>query len=153
MFIMYFGCMFIFSSHNFFISEKFNQLYIVWACSSFIQYCFIVSIKVISVDYNLAKDESVIISNKLKENLHDSIVLGPSIGSTFKIKNTYRFGITIKYKKDNNLYPYLKRLLEYYQNNSKLRLDIDFNPIMWYNMWPNEGCIKWMKKYKGIDIL
>lgn len=93
-------------------------------------YCFIVSIKVISVDYNIAKDESVIISNKLKENLLDSIILGPSIGSTFKIKNTYRFGITIKYKKDNNLYPYLKKLLEYYQTNNKIRLDIDFNPIM-----------------------
>ena len=93
-------------------------------------YCFIVSIKVISNDYEMAKKESVVIANKLQDNLKDSIILGPSIGSTFKINNTYRFGITIKYKKEDNLYNYLNKLLEYYQTNSKIKVDIDFNPIM-----------------------
>ena len=93
-------------------------------------YYFLVSIKAISKDYELAKKESVIIANKLKNNLKNSIILGPSIGSTFKVNNTYRFGITIKYKKENNLYSYLKELLNYYDCNSKIRVDIDFNPIM-----------------------
>ena len=78
----------------------------------------------------MAKKESVVIANKLQDNLKDSIILGPSIGSTFKINNTYRFGITIKYKKEDNLYNYLNKLLEYYQTNSKIKVDIDFNPIM-----------------------
>lgn len=92
-------------------------------------YCYLVSIKVISTDYELARSESNKVSIKLKENLTNSKVLGPSIGSTFKIKNTYRFGILIKYKKEDNLYPYLEKLLDYYKTNSKIKIDIDFNPI------------------------
>lgn len=93
-------------------------------------YCYIVSIKVISTDYDLVKNESLKVANKLKEHLKDSLVLGPSIGSTFKYKNTYRFGIMIKYKKEDNLYPTLKSLLEYYKSNSKIRVDVDFSPLL-----------------------
>lgn len=93
-------------------------------------YTYIVSVKVISVDYDLAKKESTIISEKLKDKLVNSTVLGPSIGSIFKYKNNYRFVITIKYKKEDNLYPYLEKMLEYYQTNPKIRVDIDFNPIL-----------------------
>lgn len=92
-------------------------------------YCFLVSIKVMSKDYNLAQTESNLIAKRLKENLLSSTVLGPSIGSTFKINNTYRFGIIIKYKKEDNLYPFLEKMLDYYKINDKIRLDIDFNPI------------------------
>ena len=94
-------------------------------------YCYIVSIKVIGSDYDFLKTESNIIANKIRDNLTNSNVLGPSIGSIFKIKNQYHFGITIKYKKEDNLYPYLKKLLDYYKTNSKIKLDIDFNPILW----------------------
>lgn len=92
-------------------------------------YYFLVSIKVISKNYELVKKESNIIAYKLKENLKNTIVLGPSIGSTFKVNNTYRFGITLKYKKEDNLYPFLNKLLEYYKSNSNISIDIDFNPI------------------------
>ena len=94
-------------------------------------YCYIVSIKVISNDYELARNESNMVAIKLKENLPNSEILGPSIGSIFKVKNTYRFGIMIKYKKEDNLYSYIESLLEYYKNNSKIRLDVDFSPILW----------------------
>ncbi len=92
-------------------------------------YCYLVSIKVISTEYEIVKNESSIIVKRLKDNLSNSLILGPSIGSTFKVKNTYRFGITIKYKKEDNLYPYLEKLLDYYKNNAKIKIDIDFNPI------------------------
>ena len=92
-------------------------------------YCYMVSIKIISENYDLAKNESNIIAARLKENLKNSIILGPSIGSTFKIKNTYRFGITIKYKKEDNLYNYLETVLQHYKNNPKIKIDIDFNPV------------------------
>ena len=93
-------------------------------------YCFLVSIKVISKDYELVKNESNKIAYNLKQNLKNSEILGPSIGSMFKYKNTYRFGIIIKYKKEDNLYSYLKQLIEYYHTNPKIRLDIDFNSFL-----------------------
>ena len=93
-------------------------------------YYYMTYVKVISDNYELLKNESNLIAAKLKDNLKDSIVLGPSIGSIFKVKNTYRFMITIKYKKEDNLYNYLDLLLEHYSSNSKIRLDIDFNPIL-----------------------
>ncbi|MBR1386674.1 MAG: primosomal protein N' [Bacilli bacterium] len=92
-------------------------------------YCYLVYVKVIGTDYELVRNESNIIRDRLKENLKSKEILGPSIGSTFKIKNTYRFGITIKYKKEDNLYPYLNSLLEYYKTNNKITIDIDFNPV------------------------
>ena len=91
-------------------------------------FTYIISIKVISTDYELVKKESELIKNKLVESI-SSEVLGPSIGSTFKINNTYRFGILIKYKKDDSIIPCLKEILEHYKNNNKVRVDIDFNPI------------------------
>ena len=91
-------------------------------------YTYIISIKIISNDYEIAKKESEFLKNKLVQNIK-SEVLGPSIGSTFRINNTYRFGIIIKYKKDDTIIPYLKECIEYYKNNNKVRLDIDFNPI------------------------
>ncbi len=94
-------------------------------------YCYIVSIKVIGNDYDYLKIESNVIANKIRDNLKNSEILGPSIGSIFKVKNEYHFGITIKYKKEDNLYPYLKKLLEYYKTNTKIKLDIDFNPLLW----------------------
>ena len=91
-------------------------------------YTYIISIKIISNDYEIAKKESEYLKNKLEENIK-SQVLGPSIGSSFRINNTYRFGILIKYKKDDTIIPYLKKVIEYYKSNNKVRIDIDFNPI------------------------
>ena len=96
---------------------------------SYPPYSYLVSIKVISRDYDLVSRESNLIAAKLRDNLTSSVILGPSIGSTFKVNNTYRFGILIKYKKEENLYPYLEKLLDYYKTNDKIKIDIDFNPI------------------------
>ncbi len=91
-------------------------------------YTYLISIKVISNDYEIAKTESEKLKIRLEDNIK-STVLGPSIGSSFRIKNTYRFGILIKYKKDDTIIPYLIKCLDFYKNNSKVRIDIDFNPI------------------------
>lgn len=96
---------------------------------SYPPYTYMTLIKVISKDYELAKKESNNLFNNLKRNLTSSTVIGPSIGSNFKVKNTYRFSIIIKYKKEDNLYPYLKKVLDYYKSNVKIRIDIDFNTI------------------------
>ena len=91
-------------------------------------YSYIISIKVMSSDYELASKESSYLAKKLKENIK-SEVLGPSTSYAFKVKNVYKFGIIIKYKKDNTIYPYLKQCLDYYKSNNKVNIDIDFNPV------------------------
>ena len=91
-------------------------------------YTYIISIKIISSDYEVAKKEAEDLKVKLENNIN-SEVLGPSIGSSFRINNTFRFGIIIKYKKDDSIVPYLKKCIDYYKNNNKVRIDIDFNPV------------------------
>ena len=95
---------------------------------SYPPYYFLTSIKIISTDYELARNESNKIKTYLDNNLLDTKILGPSVASVFKVNNTYRFQIILKYKKDKNLYSSLRSLLEHYKTNAKLRIDIDFNP-------------------------
>ncbi len=90
---------------------------------------YLTSIKVLSKDYESASKESQKIGTYLKQNLKHSIILGPSIASVFRVNNVYRFQLIIKYKKDPDLYPVLKTLIEHYQSNSKIKIDIDFNPL------------------------
>ena len=92
-------------------------------------YYYLVSIKIISKDYGLAKDEINKVSNILHKKLNNSIILGPSIANVFKVNNQFRFNIIIKYKYEENLYPTLIELQEHYMINSKIRLDIDIDPI------------------------
>ena len=87
-----------------------------------------VSIKVISSSYDIAKDESNKVANKVKKELLNSIVLGPTVSNVFKVNNIYRFSIIIKYKKEEMLYPVLNQIIDYYKSNSKVKIDIDFNP-------------------------
>ncbi len=95
---------------------------------SYPPYYYLVSIKVISKNYELARDESNKVASFLKENLKSSIVLGPNVGSVFKMNNMYRFHILIKYKKDNDLYNMLEKIIDYYKSKSSVKIDIDFNP-------------------------
>ena len=89
-------------------------------------YYYLVTIKVISPVYELARDHSNKVANILKESLSSSIVLGPSVSNIFKLNNTYRFSVVIKYKKEDNLYNVLEKIIEYYKSNSKVKIDITF---------------------------
>jgi primosomal protein N' (replication factor Y) len=84
------------------------------------------SIKIISKDYEKAKEESNKVGKFLKENLSSSIVLGPTVCSVFRMNNLYRFNIIIKYKKEENLYKVLEEIQDYYKTNSKIKIDITF---------------------------
>ena len=108
--------------------EFFNEEMKIRRTMGYPPYTYLISIKVMSSDYNLASKESSFLAKKLKENIK-SEVLGPSIGSNFKVKNIYKFGLIIKYTKDDTVYPYLEKCIEYYKSNSKVSIDIDFNPI------------------------
>lgn len=91
-------------------------------------YYYLVSIKIISPIYELARDESNKVASILKDSLTSSSVLGPNVSNVFKLNNMYRFNILIKYKKEDNLYKMLEKVIDYYKSNSKVKIDIDFNP-------------------------
>ncbi|MBQ8131253.1 MAG: hypothetical protein IJ193_02045 [Bacilli bacterium] len=40
----------------------------------------------------------------------------------------FRYGIIVKYKKCDALKPLLEKVLDHYKVNTKVRIDIDFNP-------------------------
>ncbi len=92
-------------------------------------YYYIVSIKIISDDYVIARNESVKIKNYLERNLSKNfIILGPSTASVFKLKNKYYFQIIIKYKQNENLMKVLKEINDVYVTN-KVKVDININPL------------------------
>jgi len=91
-------------------------------------YFYIASLKILSKDYDLAKEEANNVSKYLRSNLLAEIVLGPSVASVFRVNDVYRFNIIIKYKKDEMVYKALNRLIDHYKTNNKVKLDINFNP-------------------------
>ena len=93
-------------------------------------YYFITSVKIASRDYELASKEITKVKNFLLKNLDkNSIILGPTTASMFKLNNIYRFQILIKYKKDPNLNKALKELDNIYVVNRNVNIEIDNNPL------------------------
>ena len=92
-------------------------------------YYYLVSLKIVSSDYDKALNESKNIANYLKKNLNNtSIVLGPTTHNLFKYNNMYRFVIVIKYRFDDKLKKTLKEIDELYMFNNDVKVEIDFNP-------------------------
>ena len=96
---------------------------------SYPPYYYLVSLKIISKDYEVSRDISSKVAEYLRNNLSDVKILGPSVASVFRMNNTYRFQIVIKYKKNDNIYKVINDLIEHYKTNSKVKIDVDFNPI------------------------
>ena len=92
-------------------------------------YYYICYIKISGKDSSYIYKESLKIKKSLDRNLTNTIILGPSTANIFKLNKIYNYGIILKYKKDDNLYNILNKILNYYQTNSKISVDIDFNPI------------------------
>ena len=91
-------------------------------------YYYICNIRISGKDAEYIYNESLKIKRSLDRNISNDIVLGPSNSSIFRINNIYRYNIIIKYKKDNDLYEILKKIIDHYKTNSRIKVDIDFNP-------------------------
>lgn len=91
-------------------------------------YYYLCNIRVSGKDSNYILTEALKIKNSLERNLDSTIILGPSSSSLFKMNNTYRYNIILKYKKDDKLYLVLSKVLEHYLTNTKVKVDVDFNP-------------------------
>lgn len=90
-------------------------------------FSFIVAIRILSSDLEIANKEINKITNYLKNNLNDKyVILGPTV--SLKINNIYKFQIIIKYKEKDLIYNVLKNIEKNIKSN-KVKLEIDFNPI------------------------
>ena len=92
-------------------------------------YYYLTVIRVLSKSYEEAKNISSKVAEYLQKNLTKTTLLGPSIANVFRVNNVYRFQIILKYKEEQALYSTLRNLQEHYKSNSKIKIDIDFNPI------------------------
>lgn len=72
--------------------------------------------------------EALKVKRSLERNLPQFTILGPTSLAVFKVNNIYRYGIILKYKKEEGLRDFLLKVQNHYKSNQKLRIDIDFNP-------------------------
>lgn len=89
-------------------------------------------IKISGKDPNYIFGEANKIKRSLERNLLNTNILGPSQCSIFKVNNIYRYGIILKYKKEDKLVEILEKILEHYKSDSRIKIDIDFNPSQIY---------------------
>ena len=90
-------------------------------------YYYLCNIRISGKDSDFILNEALKIKRSLERNLENTIILGPSTCSMFKINNIFRYNIILKYKNDN-LYEILIKIIEHYKSINKIKIDIDFNP-------------------------
>ena len=91
-------------------------------------YYYLCYIRLSGKDANYIAIEAAKIKRSLDRNLNSTIILGPTPCTIFKVNNIFRYGIILKYKKEENLRAILEKIIDHYKSNSKIKIDIDFNP-------------------------
>ena len=114
------------SKHDYF--DFFKQEMEVRRKLSYPPYYYLIYIKVIGKDYNKISLESNKIASILTRELKNSKILGPTTCSVFKLNGLFRFGIIIKYKKEEKMEEVLQSLVNHYKGNQTVKVDIDVNP-------------------------
>ena len=93
-------------------------------------YYFITLVKISCKDYDEGFKHANKIGDYLKKNLsNDTIILGPTMASMFKVNNIYNYQCIIKYKKDDKLINVLTTIDNIYKNISNVNVEIDVDPI------------------------
>ncbi len=91
-------------------------------------YYYLCNIKISGKNSDYIYGEALKIKRSMERNLHNTIILGPSANTIFKLNNVYRYNIILKYKDVNVIRNYLIKIVDHYKANSKIKIDIDFNP-------------------------
>ena len=89
---------------------------------------FLCYLKISGKDADYIFQEALKIKRSLERNLQHTKILGPTSLAVFKVNNIYRYGIILKYKKEDVLFDILLKVQNHYKNNHKLKFDIDFSP-------------------------
>ncbi len=93
-------------------------------------YYYLVQMKISGLKYETVRDESKKIKQFLETNLSKNfIILGPSTSNILKLNNKYYFNIIIKYKKEENIYEVLKKIVNNYIRD-QVNIDINMNPLI-----------------------
>ena len=93
-------------------------------------YYFITLVRISCKDYEEGFKHANKIKDCLEKNLSsDTILLGPTMASMFKINNIYNYQCIIKYKKDLKLKDTLININNIYKTNNKVNVEIDVDPI------------------------
>ena len=90
-------------------------------------FCLLVSVRILSKDFELGSKLINKINKYLKGNLDDTYtILGPT--QSFKINNIYSFKLLIKYKNRTLLYKALNDIKSHHKSKDA-KLEIDFSPL------------------------
>ena len=92
-------------------------------------FCNLCLIRIISKSYDKASNMSYKIGDYLKKEIKSETILGPSTANVFRINNTYRFQIIIKYKDINNILGSLMKLQKRFWSDKDIKLEIDISPV------------------------
>ena len=93
-------------------------------------YFFLTLVKISGKNFDITSQESKKIGNYIRKNKSiDMIVLGPSVSFISKINNIYYFQIIIKYRDKDKCKSLLNDLISITQDNKKINIDVDVNPI------------------------
>lgn len=91
-------------------------------------YYYICYVKISGKDNKYIYEDSLKITKLFHNKLINMIILGPSPCTIFKLNNIYRYGIILKYKKDEDLREVLNKVIEHYKDNRNIKIDVNFNP-------------------------
>lgn len=91
-------------------------------------YYYICYVKISGKDNKYIYEESLKITKLFHNKLINMIILGPSPCTIFKLNNIYRYGIILKYKKEEDLREVLNKVIEHYKDNRNIKIDVNFNP-------------------------
>ena len=92
-------------------------------------YFYLATIRISGKDSNIVYQESLKIKRSLERNLEHIIILGPSSASVFRVNNIYRYQILLKYKSEIEIYFIMEKIVDHYKNQTKVNIDVDFNPL------------------------
>ena len=92
-------------------------------------YCNLALIRIMGKNYDSVVKESNKISDYLNSKLNKKVtVLGPSASSMPKVNDIYYFQIILKYKETKEIKENIKFILNQYQLNRYINVDVDFCP-------------------------
>ena len=91
-------------------------------------YFYLCNVRISGKDASYIMGEALKIKRSLEKNFPNMIILGPSTASIFRVNNIFRYNIILKYKSDDGLYDIFEKIIDHYLGNSKIRIDVDFNP-------------------------